>query len=333
MPDAASLMRTSPSLGGSSSMGSTLHASRSHRTAASVCTVPPRIVVRRLMHATGRRLGAAAVPPGSPIGTLKRHCGHPPNGGSGAGWGDDPIGRDRPRWHAVAGGRRGVRDNEGGDPGAGAPRRSRSSLQPHAGPGRLRTTYDRPTWTSRPCCSTVLSVGTREARPTFHQCVFDPADALAVLDVFERHGVTPGANFETQEWDVVSGPVPSSGEPYVVWAGSHLRLVDDLRSMVAALPVYAFSVVACPEEAVLRAVRDELAAAGGVGMVNVFPDKVFGGWTLDSAPKGVNKWSGVEAYCRYRDSRPCCRAGHRRRRQRRGAVRTRRPCMRHEPCN
>jgi hypothetical protein len=136
--------------------------------------------------------------------------------------------------------------------------------------------------------------------PTFHQCVFDPVDALAVLDVFERHGVTPGANFETQEWDVVSGPVPSSGEPYVVWAGSHLRLVDDLRSMVAALPVYAFSVVACPEEAVLRAVRDELAAAGGVGMVNVFQDKVFGGWTLDSAPKGVDKWSGVEAYCRYR---------------------------------
>ena len=39
-------------------------------------------------------------------------------------------------------------------------------------------------------------------------------------------------------------------------------------------------------------------------MVNVFPDKVFGGWTLDSAPKGVNKWSGVEAYCRYRDLDP-----------------------------
>ena len=39
-------------------------------------------------------------------------------------------------------------------------------------------------------------------------------------------------------------------------------------------------------------------------MVNLFPDKVFGGWTLDSAPKGVNKWSSVEAYCRYRDLDP-----------------------------
>ena len=140
--------------------------------------------------------------------------------------------------------------------------------------------------------------------PIFHRCTFEPDAALAVLDIFERHGVTPGANFESDEWDVVSGPAPSSGEPYIVWAGSQLRLVDDLRPMVAALPVYAFSVVACPEVAALRAVRDDLAAAGGVGMVNVFPDKVFGGWTLDSAPKGVNKWSGVEAYCRYRDLDP-----------------------------
>jgi hydroxymethylpyrimidine pyrophosphatase-like HAD family hydrolase len=140
--------------------------------------------------------------------------------------------------------------------------------------------------------------------PIFHRCTFEPDAALAVLDIFERHGVTPGANFESDEWDVVSGPAPSSGEPYIAWAGSQLRLVDDLRPMVAALPVYAFSVVACPEVAALRAVRDDLAAAGGVGMVNVFPDKVFGGWTLDSAPKGVNKWSGVEAYCRYRDLDP-----------------------------
>ena len=68
----------------------------------------------------------------------------------------------------------------------------------------------------------------------------------------------PGANFETREWDVVSGRVPSSGESHVVWAESHLRLVDNPRAMVAALPVAAFSVV---------------------GMVNVFPDKVFEGWT------------------------------------------------------
>jgi hydroxymethylpyrimidine pyrophosphatase-like HAD family hydrolase len=140
--------------------------------------------------------------------------------------------------------------------------------------------------------------------PTFHQRTFEPDDALAVLDIFERHGVTPGANFESTEWDVVSGPAPSSGTPYIAWAGPQLRLVEDLRAMVAALPVYAFSVVACPEVAALRAVREDLAAASGVGMVNVFPDKVFGGWTLDCAPKGVNKWSGVEAYCRYRGLDP-----------------------------
>ncbi len=139
---------------------------------------------------------------------------------------------------------------------------------------------------------------------TFHRCTFDPTDAAAVLDVFTRHGVTPCANFESRQWDVVSGPAPSSGEPYLLWAASQLKLVEDLTTLVASLPVFAFSVVACPEVAALHEVRGELAALGGIGMVNVFPDKVFGGWTLDTAPKGVNKWSGVEAYCRYRDLDP-----------------------------
>ncbi len=140
--------------------------------------------------------------------------------------------------------------------------------------------------------------------PIFHQCSFDPADAAAALDVFMRHGVTPCAAFESPRWDVVSGPVPSSGEPYLDWARSQLTLVTDLPLLVASLPVFAFSVVACPEPAALHQVRDGLAALGCTGMVNVFQDKVFGGWTLDSAPKGVSKWSGVEAYCRYRDLDP-----------------------------
>ncbi len=140
--------------------------------------------------------------------------------------------------------------------------------------------------------------------PTFHQCTFDPGEAAAALDVFTRHGVTPCASFESREWDVVSGPVPSSGEPYLLWAGSQLQLVEDLATLVGSLPVFALSVVACPDPEALHEIRDELAALGGTGMVNVFQDKVFGGWTLDSAPKGVSKWSGVEAYCRYRDLDP-----------------------------
>ena len=144
----------------------------------------------------------------------------------------------------------------------------------------------------------------RGGGPQFHTRTFDPAHALAALEIFTRRGVTPCAYFESQEWDVVSGPNPSSGEPYLLWAASQLRLVDDLSAMVASLPVYAFSVVACPEASSLRKIRSELAQAGGVGMVNLFEDKVFGGWTLDCAPEGVNKWSGVEAFCRYRGLDP-----------------------------
>jgi hydroxymethylpyrimidine pyrophosphatase-like HAD family hydrolase len=144
----------------------------------------------------------------------------------------------------------------------------------------------------------------RGGGPTFHQRSFDPAHAAVALDVFTRHGVTPCASFESEEWDVVSGPAPSSGDPYLAWAGSQLTLVDDLSALVASLPLYAFSVVACPEADALHAIRDELRQDGAAGMVNVFADKVFGGWTLDCAPSGVSKWSGVEAYCRYRGIDP-----------------------------
>ncbi len=255
------------------------------------------------MHATGRRLGAAA----RTLGSAETGNGRAGTRSTAAAVQDREMIRlvvtdlDGTLWRR---GRRSGRADAGSDPGTGAPRdpTSRRHRPPFMVGGALPA--HRPNWTSPWCSSTVRSAGTREVSQPFTSAPSSPVDALDVLDVFERHGVMPGANFETREWDVVSGPVPSSGEPYVAWAGSHLRLVDDLRAMVAALPVYAFSVVACPEATALRAVRDELAAASGVGMVNVFPDKVFGGWTLDSAPKGVNKWSGVEAYCRYRGLDP-----------------------------
>jgi hydroxymethylpyrimidine pyrophosphatase-like HAD family hydrolase len=140
--------------------------------------------------------------------------------------------------------------------------------------------------------------------PIFHQRTFDPAVAAAALAAFSRQGVTPCASFESPEWDVVSGSAPSSGDPYLQWAAPRLRLVDDLPSMVTSLPVYAFSVVGYPDSSPLLDLRDALAASDGIGMVNLFEDKVFGGWTLDAAPQGVNKWNGVEAYCRYRGLDP-----------------------------
>ena len=49
--------------------------------------------------------------------------------------------------------------------------------------------------------------------PTFHQRSFDPAHAAVALDVFTRHGVTPCVSFESDEWDVVSGPTPEFRRP------------------------------------------------------------------------------------------------------------------------
>lgn len=138
----------------------------------------------------------------------------------------------------------------------------------------------------------------------FHQRIFEPRGAMEVLDVFDRSGVNPCVNFESEKWDVVSGPSPSAGQVYLNWAGSQLKAVHDLRSMANSLPVYAFSVVACSEVDLLRKVSHELAGLDAVGMANLFQDRVFGGWTLDTSPTGVNKWSGVEAFCHHRGLDP-----------------------------
>jgi hypothetical protein len=149
------------------------------------------------MHATGRRLGAAARPSRGPGPDGEQTRRHWPDGGSGAGQG--AVSRHR-----------------GSNPVAGAPRDPTSCR-------------DR---------SPILAGGARHATGRS-----GPPRRAPQRCTRQGQGM-PGATFETREWDVVSGPVPSSGESHVVWAGSHLRLVDDLRSMVAALPVAAFSVVA-----------------------------------------------------------------------------------------
>ena len=127
-------------------------------------------------------------------------------------------------------------DDEGGDPGTGAP--GDPAPCRNGPPVMVGGALPRQAELDLPAVLLNGALGRdKGGEPTFNRRALDPADALAALDVFERHGVTPGANFESKEWDVVSGPAPSSGERYVVWAGSHLRLVSDLRAMVAALPV------------------------------------------------------------------------------------------------
>ena len=140
--------------------------------------------------------------------------------------------------------------------------------------------------------------------PIFHQCTFEPDDALAVLDIFERHGVTPGANFESREWDVVSGRLRARASPTSCGRGRSCGWWTTCGPWWPPCPS-----TPSPWSPARKRRRSGPCATtwrrpAVSGWSIVFPDKVFGGWTLDSAPKGVNKWSGVEAYCRYRDLDP-----------------------------
>ena len=127
------------------------------------------------------------------------------------------------------------------------------------GPGRRRTTCDRPNLDlPAPSCSTVRSAGQGVGRSSpVH--LLDPHDALAVLDIFERRRRDAGRQLEPWSgmWSRARAPSWGKGGCPTSRRRVAAALVDDLRAMVAALPVYAFSVVACPEEAALRAVRDD----------------------------------------------------------------------------
>jgi 5-amino-6-(5-phospho-D-ribitylamino)uracil phosphatase len=141
------------------------------------------------------------------------------------------------------------------------------------------------------------ALGRREGRrEVFHHRSFTTDGATGVLQVFERHGVHPCVHFETQLWDIVSGPTPSAGRPYLESNRAQLRMVDDLDAMCASLPVYQFSVCAADEVGPLQRVRNDLEASDALAEVVLSPDARIGGWTLDVSPFGVTKWSGVEAF-------------------------------------
>jgi hypothetical protein len=134
----------------------------------------------------------------------------------------------------------------------------------------------------------------------FHRRSFGASDAAAVLEVFDRHRIMPGAFLETEEWDVVSGPNPSCGQSYLDWAGSQLRVVDDLASMLVSHPAYAFTVNGSSDYETLERLREEVADLEGVGSALLGTDSRFGGWTLHVSPSGVDKWTGIEAFAAHR---------------------------------
>jgi hydroxymethylpyrimidine pyrophosphatase-like HAD family hydrolase len=131
----------------------------------------------------------------------------------------------------------------------------------------------------------------------FHQAVFDPVEAVAVLATFRDTKLDPCVYVEDPEVDVVVSRTPSTCAAhldYLDYLGG-LAGVEDLDAAVLAGPVYAFSVLGLARERLERAAG--LLVSGGAEVL-LYAEPRFGGYGLIVNPPGITKWSGIDAFCR-----------------------------------
>lgn len=102
----------------------------------------------------------------------------------------------------------------------------------------------------------------------FHQVVFDPAGALAVLATFRGAGLEPCVYVEDPDVDVLVSQTPSTCGAHLHYLGGFAR-AEDLDAALAALPVYAFSVLGVARE---RLGRLRLRGRSGSGPAFGQPD-------------------------------------------------------------
>ncbi len=128
----------------------------------------------------------------------------------------------------------------------------------------------------------------------FHQVVFGPAGALAVLAIFRRAGLEPCVYVEDPVVDVVVSAAPSTCAAHLDYLGG-LAGVEDLDAALLARPVYAFSVLGVARERLEPAAG--LLSAGGAEVM-LYAEPRYGGYGLIVNPPGISKWNGIEAFCR-----------------------------------
>lgn len=126
----------------------------------------------------------------------------------------------------------------------------------------------------------------------FHECAFDTAAAVDVLEAFRRNDVEPCVYVDLPEVEVFVGMRPSTSPQHIAHIGRWLGR-DDLDRVVAEERVFAFGVAAGDPTTMATVARDLTGSASGT----VTRDLLHGGATLMVRPSGISKWEGVLAWC------------------------------------
>ena len=127
----------------------------------------------------------------------------------------------------------------------------------------------------------------------FHLAPFTTTDALAVLDAFERCGLSPVVYVESDEVDVWMGAEPST-HPEHADALRPYAGIGDLREAVEQEIVVGFSVLGRPHGELVPA-YEAIGAIAEAHLDRAFDWPGMAGITV--APLRQSKWDGVVAYC------------------------------------
>ena len=131
----------------------------------------------------------------------------------------------------------------------------------------------------------------------FHRSGFVPELALDILERFLSAGIEPVVNIAARDdRDCVLGSSPSTHPDHVNNTRDWTRRAD-LHRIVSEETVLGFGLCGQPEEVIQRC-KEALHA--GLDLTSG-SDTQYGGHGLAVRPPGVNKWSGVVAYCHRHD--------------------------------
>lgn len=128
----------------------------------------------------------------------------------------------------------------------------------------------------------------------FHEAVFGADAAQNTLAAFQAHGLDPCLYIDDPDVDIAVSTSPSTCAEHLDRLG-RLAGTRDLDVTARTVGVYAFSVLGLEYE-LLAPLAGELADEHGTTVV-LFPEPDYGRFGLIVNPRGVSKWSGIEAYC------------------------------------
>jgi hypothetical protein len=131
----------------------------------------------------------------------------------------------------------------------------------------------------------------------YYRYAFTPALAGEVLEIFDELGVSPCLNVEGPGRDIVIGPHPMTHPEYLRRLMPWVR-DEDPWSAVANSSILTFSVLGTDLAATRRLAAEVTSRAPVAAAFS--PDRTYGGVHLSFRPIGVNKWTGVEAFCAYK---------------------------------